>query len=109
GYGGWMEKDGGLRPCIDYRGLIQIAIKNWYPFPQYPLPLSSYRRLPLHQPTSSKKFVWNPEAQATFSQLKDHFISGPIFILCCPSELTRIIDSIHVPFSPVNCPCGKKL
>ncbi|KAK3574131.1 hypothetical protein QTP86_003418 [Hemibagrus guttatus] len=27
------KKDGGLRPCIDYRGLNQITIKNWYPLP----------------------------------------------------------------------------
>lgn len=27
------KKDGGLRPCIDYRGLNQITIKNRYPLP----------------------------------------------------------------------------
>lgn len=27
------EKDGGLQPCIDYRGLNSITIKNRYPFP----------------------------------------------------------------------------
>ncbi|XP_057708757.1 uncharacterized protein tanc1b isoform X4 [Corythoichthys intestinalis] len=27
------KKDGGLRPCIDYRGLNEITIKNKYPLP----------------------------------------------------------------------------
>ena len=27
------KKDGGLRPCIDYRGLNRITIKNRYPLP----------------------------------------------------------------------------
>jgi hypothetical protein len=27
------KKDGGLRPCIDYRGLNQIMIKYHYPLP----------------------------------------------------------------------------
>ncbi|KAL0180316.1 hypothetical protein M9458_025758, partial [Cirrhinus mrigala] len=27
------KRDGGLRPCIDYRGLNQITIKNRYPLP----------------------------------------------------------------------------
>ncbi|XP_053575173.1 uncharacterized protein LOC128664360, partial [Bombina bombina] len=30
------KKDGGLRPCIDYRGLNQITIKNSYPLPLIP-------------------------------------------------------------------------
>lgn len=27
------KKDGSVRPCIDYRGLNEIAIKNKYPLP----------------------------------------------------------------------------
>lgn len=27
------KKDGGLRPCIDFRGLNEITIKNRYPLP----------------------------------------------------------------------------
>ena len=27
------KKDGSLRPCIDYRGLNDITIKNRYPIP----------------------------------------------------------------------------
>jgi len=27
------KKDGSLRMCIDYRGLNNVTIKNWYPLP----------------------------------------------------------------------------
>lgn len=28
-----QKKDGGLRPCIDYRGLNKITVRNQYPLP----------------------------------------------------------------------------
>jgi len=37
------KKDGSLRPCIDYRGLNNITVKN-----KYPLPLISSAFAPLH-------------------------------------------------------------
>ena len=37
------KKDGSLRPCIDYRGLNDITVKN-----KYPLPLISSAIVPLH-------------------------------------------------------------
>ena len=37
------KKDGSLRPCIDYRGLNTITVKN-----RYPLPLISSAFVPLH-------------------------------------------------------------
>ena len=37
------KKDGSLRPCIDYRGLNDITVKN-----KYPLPLISSAFVPLH-------------------------------------------------------------
>ncbi|CAN2390305.1 retrotransposable element Tf2 155 kDa protein type 1-like [Pristimantis euphronides] len=30
------KKDGGLRPCVDYRGLNEITVKNGYPLPLIP-------------------------------------------------------------------------
>lgn len=44
------QKDGTLRPCIDYRGLNVIPIKN-----RYPLIDSAFA--PLHQPTCCQR-VW---------------------------------------------------
>uniref|UniRef100_A0A096M8A1 Gypsy retrotransposon integrase-like protein 1 n=1 Tax=Poecilia formosa TaxID=48698 RepID=A0A096M8A1_POEFO len=40
------KKDGSLRPCIDYRGLNQITVKN-----KYPLPLLSSAFEPVHGAT----------------------------------------------------------
>ena len=39
----FVGKDGSLRPCIDYRGLNTITVKN-----RYPLPLISSAFVPLH-------------------------------------------------------------
>ncbi len=36
------KKDGSLRPCIDYRGLNNITVKNTYPLPLMP---SAFERL----------------------------------------------------------------
>ena len=40
------KKDGGLRPCIDYRGLNAISTRN-----KYPLPLLSSAFVPFHGAT----------------------------------------------------------
>ena len=38
------KKDGGLRPCIDYRGLNDITIKFRYPLPLVPPALEQLRQ-----------------------------------------------------------------
>ncbi len=38
-----LKKDGGLCPCIDYRGLNSITIKNRYPLPLVPSALEQLR------------------------------------------------------------------
>lgn len=38
------KKDGGLRPCIDYRGLNDITVKFRYPLPLVPTPLEQLRQ-----------------------------------------------------------------
>jgi len=37
------KKDGGLRPCIDYRALNQITVKLRYPLPLIPAALEQLR------------------------------------------------------------------
>lgn len=38
------KKDGGLRPCIDYRGLNDVTVKYRYPLPLVPAALEQLRR-----------------------------------------------------------------
>ncbi len=38
------KKDGGLRPCIDYRGLNDITVKFRYPLPLVPASLEQLRQ-----------------------------------------------------------------
>lgn len=38
------KKDGGLRPCIDYRGLNDITVKFRYPLPLVPAALEQLRK-----------------------------------------------------------------
>ncbi len=38
------KKDGGLRPCIDYRGLNEITVKFRYPLPLVPSALEQLRQ-----------------------------------------------------------------
>ncbi len=37
------KKDGGLRPCIDYRGLNNVTVKFRYPLPLVPSALEQLR------------------------------------------------------------------
>lgn len=37
------KKDGGLRPCIDYRGLNNLTVKFRYPLPLVPFALEQLR------------------------------------------------------------------
>ncbi|KAL0154063.1 hypothetical protein M9458_050637 [Cirrhinus mrigala] len=38
------KKDGGLRPCIDYRGLNEVTVKYRYPLPLIPAALEQLRK-----------------------------------------------------------------
>ncbi|KAI2655839.1 Transposon Tf2-6 polyprotein [Labeo rohita] len=38
------KKDGGLRPCIDYRGLNEVTVKYRYPLPLVPAALEQLRK-----------------------------------------------------------------
>jgi len=41
------KKDGGLRPCVDYRGLNEVTVKFRYPLPLVPASLEQVRGRPL--------------------------------------------------------------
>ncbi|KAL0167369.1 hypothetical protein M9458_039213, partial [Cirrhinus mrigala] len=44
----FVEKDGGLRPCIDYRGLNNVTVKFRYPLPLVPSALEQLREATIY-------------------------------------------------------------
>lgn len=81
------KKNGGLQPCIDYRGLNNITVKNRYSL-RFLGFANFYRKFirgygsvaaPLHQFTSCKKrFEWSPKAEQSAVQLlKTSFTTAP--------------------------------
>ncbi len=44
----FVEKDGGLRPCIDYRGLNNVTVKFCYPLPLVPSALEQLREATIY-------------------------------------------------------------
>ncbi|XDV31536.1 hypothetical protein PO909_002527 [Leuciscus waleckii] len=66
------NKDGSLRPCIDYRGLNNITAKNT----QLAAPLTAL---------TSTKMTFRWSSAAAFSNLKSRFVSAPILVTPDPS------------------------
>ncbi|KAJ8402791.1 hypothetical protein AAFF_G00364630 [Aldrovandia affinis] len=107
------KKDGTLRPCIDYRGLNAITIKNRYPLPlmssafdnlqegQFFTKLdlrNAYHLVRIREGMSGRRpstptqfsFRWNPDAQEAFERLKSRFTSAPILALPDPTRSKNI-------------------
>ncbi|KAK3518459.1 hypothetical protein QTP70_000644 [Hemibagrus guttatus] len=100
------KKDGGLQPCIDYRGLNTITVQYPYPLPLVPAALEQLRgarvftKLDLRSAYTThghyeycvmqsrsglpllrgkpKKLSWTDQAQTAFLQLKERFTTAPI-------------------------------
>ena len=49
------KKDGGLRPCIDYRGINQITMRYSYPLPLIASAIESMHRALLHKIGSQER------------------------------------------------------
>ncbi|KAK3575266.1 hypothetical protein QTP86_023382 [Hemibagrus guttatus] len=77
------KRDGGLGPCIDYRGLNAITIRYPYPLPLVPAALEQLG-LWVAGPLTSllrgkpKKLTWTDQARTAFQQLKNCFTTAPI-------------------------------
>ncbi|XDV26708.1 hypothetical protein PO909_030346 [Leuciscus waleckii] len=102
------KKDGGLRPCIDYRSLNEITVKYRYPLPLVPAALEMLRtakyftKLDLrnaynliriregdewktafstttgHYEYRGQHLKWSPECTSAFERFKEKFITAPI-------------------------------
>ncbi|KAJ7998708.1 hypothetical protein DPEC_G00207680 [Dallia pectoralis] len=73
------KKDGGLRPCIDYRGLNDITVKNRYPLPLIPAALeqvgqaSIYSKLDLRSAYNLVRIREGDEWKTAFITHRGHY------------------------------------
>uniref|UniRef100_A0A3B1IMZ3 Gypsy retrotransposon integrase-like protein 1 n=1 Tax=Astyanax mexicanus TaxID=7994 RepID=A0A3B1IMZ3_ASTMX len=73
------KKDGGLRPCIDYRGLNDITVKFAYPLPLIPTALEQFRgasfftKLDLRSAYNLVRVREGDEWKTSFSTTKGHY------------------------------------
>ena len=96
------KKDGSLRPCIDFRGLNNITVKN-----KYPLPLISSAFAPLHGATVFTKLdLRNPyhlvciregdEWKTTFDTPLGHFeyLLMPFGLTTAPAVFQSLVNDV---------------
>lgn len=69
------NKDGGLRPCIDYRGLNNISVKYPYPLPLIPAALEQLRsaKLDLRSAYNLIRIREGDEWKTAFSTTMGHY------------------------------------
>ncbi|KAL0202757.1 hypothetical protein M9458_000775, partial [Cirrhinus mrigala] len=73
------KKDGGLRPCIDYRSLNEITVKYRYPLPLVPPALEQlrsaryYTKLDLHSAYNLIRIREGDEWKTDFSTTSGHY------------------------------------
>ena len=96
------KKDGGLRPCIDYRSLNQITVKY-----SYPLPLIATMTEPLHGARFFTKLdlrsaynlvrIWEgDEWKTAFNTTSGHYeyLVMPYGLMNAPSVFQSFVDEI---------------
>uniref|UniRef100_A0A8C6MDH0 Gypsy retrotransposon integrase-like protein 1 n=1 Tax=Nothobranchius furzeri TaxID=105023 RepID=A0A8C6MDH0_NOTFU len=96
------KKDGSLRPCIDYRGLNQITVKN-----KYPLPLLSstfepvqdatiFTRLDLRNAYHLVRIRQGDEWKTAFKTPLGHFeyLVMPFGLTNAPAVFQRLVNSV---------------
>ncbi|KAI2644826.1 Transposon Tf2-8 polyprotein [Labeo rohita] len=73
------KKDGGLRPCIDYRGLNNVTVKFCYPLPLVPSALEQlreatiYTKLDLRSAYNLIRIYEGDEWKTTFLTTRGHY------------------------------------
>jgi hypothetical protein len=69
------KKDGGLRPCIDYRGINEISTKYWYPLTLVPAAIKQLRGAQFFTKLDLRS-AYNliREWKTTFSMMSGHYV-----------------------------------
>ncbi len=96
------KKDGGLRPCIDYRGLNDITIKFRYPLPLVPAALEQLRearyftKLDLRSAYNLIRIREGDEWKTAFSTTTGHYeyLVMPFGLANSPSVFQSFINDV---------------
>ncbi|XP_048063071.1 uncharacterized protein LOC125278191 [Megalobrama amblycephala] len=96
------KKDGGLRPCIDYRGFNEITIKFWYPLPLVPAALEQLRtaryftKLDLRSAYNLIRIKEGDEWKTAFSTATGHYeyLVMPFGLVNSPSVFQAFINDM---------------
>ncbi len=97
------KKDGGLRPCIDYRSLIDITIKFRYPLPLVPSALKQLRsaryftKLDLRSAYNIIRIREGDEWKTAFSTTSGHYeyLVMPFGLSNSPSVFQAYINDVY--------------
>ncbi|KAL0192334.1 hypothetical protein M9458_010630, partial [Cirrhinus mrigala] len=98
------KKDGGLRPCIDYRGLNEVTIKYRYPLPLVPSALEQLRtakiftKLDLRSAYNLVRICAGDEWKTAFSTTSGHYEYWvmPFGLANSPSFFQALINEVAV-------------
>ncbi len=98
------KKDGGLRPCIDYRGLNHITIKFRYPLPLVPAALEQLRearyftKLDLRSAYNLIRIREGDEWKTAFSTTTGHYkyLVMPFGLANSPSVFQSFINKVFL-------------
>ncbi|MGL5200452.1 MAG: reverse transcriptase family protein [Aeromonas veronii] len=96
------KKNGGLRPCIDYRGLNEITVKFRYPLPLVPAALEQLRsaryftKLDLRSAYNLIRIREGDEWKTAFSTMTGHYEYRvmPFGLVNSPSVFQAFINDV---------------
>ncbi|KAI2653667.1 Transposon Tf2-9 polyprotein [Labeo rohita] len=96
------KKDGGLWPCIDYRGLNEVTVKFRYPLPLVPAALEKlcqaryYTKLDLRNAYNLIRIREGDEWKTAFSTTSGHYeyLVMPFGLANCPSIFQSFMNDI---------------
>ncbi|KAI2650806.1 Transposon Tf2-6 polyprotein [Labeo rohita] len=96
------KKDGGLRPCIDYRSLNEVTIKYWYPLSLVPPALEQlrsaryYTKLDLRSAYNLIRIREGDEWKTAFSTTSGHYEYRvmPFGLVNSPSYFQAFINDV---------------
>ncbi|KAK1802658.1 hypothetical protein P4O66_004174 [Electrophorus voltai] len=104
------KKDGGLRPCMDYRGLNRLLVEYPYPLPLVPAALEQLRgaqwftKLDLHSAYNLIRIREGHEWKTTFSTSSRHYkyLVLPYGVVTAPSVFQAYINEVLREFLGIS-------